>query len=218
MQLPKPIVTGLTLCLVAIFFHGSAIAQSEKTKVSVKTNKAKKKSVKKKKKKLTENDYILGKPDKSIDFPSQSFEKAKALKKEKKLEEAEEILLNNLESARLAGRGTPKLGKYLIRLNNVLFARGKDKAAIKYGVIGVKLLALDNVHAKELSGWLVNGKSYLAMSYDRQRKFKKAVTQYKDAIDTAEQAPEGKVSKAWIKTLKQQRRKALSNLRKETDS
>ena len=162
-----------------------------------------------KSKKLTEHDFILGEPDKSVSFPDDAFAQAKVFQKEKSLEEAEDLLITNLENARVAGRGTSKLGKYLIRLNNVLFARGKDKQAIKYGEIGVKLIALDLKNRDALIGWLVNGQSYLAMSLDRLKKYDKAIEQYNEVIELAESAPKGKVSAQWIKTLKQQKQSAI---------
>lgn len=227
MTLRNAILTSLSLLVFSCFCTTSAPAketeketkaESTETKAEKKSEKKKPKKKKKKKKKLTELDYLLGDPDRSLTFPAEAFDQAKELKKEKRLEEAEDLMLNHLELARKAGKGTTKLGKYLIRLNNILFARGKDKAAIKYGEIGVKLLAKDYAHAKELSGWLVNGQSYLAMSYSRQKKYKKAIKNFEDAIQSAETAPEGKVSPAWIKSLKQQRRDALRILRKKASS
>ena len=165
-----------------------------------------------KKTELTEHDYIIGEPDRKREFPIEAFKKAKELKNEKNLKEAESVLLENLEAARIAGKGTTRLGKYLLRLNNVLFALGKDEKAIKYGDIGVKLIAKDYKDAGELSGWLVNGQSHLAMSFQRQGKLKEALKMFNAAIETANQAPEGKVSSVWLEFLKGEQEKLDSKL------
>ena len=179
-----------------------AVALSQPLSTFAKPEKPQKSAKSKKKKSYTEHDYLMGKPDKEVEFPQEAFEQAKALKKEKKLDEAADLLLLNLDKARRAGRGTTRLGKYLLRLNNILFGQGKDEKAIKYGKIGLKLITKDYKNADQLSGWMVNGQSHLAMSFDRQRKFKNALKLYSEAIESANQAPEGKVSKTWLKFLK----------------
>lgn len=183
-----------------IVFIIIGFGQTQKT--LAKPEKPEKSAKSAKKKSYTEHDYLMGEPDKDVQFPQDAFEQAKVLKKEKKLDEAADLLLLNLDKARKAGRGTTKLGKYLLRLNNILFRQGKDKKAIKYGEIGLKLITKDYKNAEQLSGWMVNGQSHLAMSFERQGKLKNALKMYSESIESATQAPEGKVSKTWLKFLK----------------
>lgn len=162
---------------------------------------------------LTEHDYVAGAPDRSVRFPQEAFELAGKLKAEKKYSDAEGILLDHLEQARKAARGTDQLGQFMVRLNNVLFDGGKDKQAIKYGEIASKILNKNSYRSKDSIAWQVNIESYLAMGYARLHKYKESIAKYKEAINLAQGAPPGKVAASWIQTLKEQKKVAEDGAR-----
>jgi|GEM_PF-2171144 len=161
-----------------------------------------------------EKAYLEGSPDKSAAFPTDAFDKAKELKLTDS-EKAKELLLTNLPAAAKAAPGSLELAKYLVRLNNVLFAQGNDSAAIKYGEVALKILAREKADNQELVPWLVNVESYLAMSYERlgyKEKVEKnstralalarqATEHYREAIKLAKEAPAGKVTGKWMDIL-----------------
>ena len=155
---------------------------------------------------LNEQDYAGGLPDERVKFPSEVFEKAKELKSQKRYVEAEEIMLANLDQARRSSRGTPMMGKYLIRLNNILFDLGKTDESISAGEIGARILAKSD--SSELITWKVNGESYLGFAYQRKRDFPRAVQKYREALRLAGQAPTGTITPAWMETLKSHKRQA----------
>lgn len=160
-----------------------------------------------------EKPFLNGEKEKGSTFPEEAFEQAGALKRLNP-QEAEKVLRQSLSMAQKSGSGTEKLGKYLVRLNNVLFAQGKDFAAIKYGEVAQKILM--KKLAPDTIPSVVNVQSYIAMSYDRAafkalkegdyRLYKalsdKAKQNYKEAIRISDQAPPGKISPEWIKTIK----------------
>lgn len=159
-----------------------------------------------------EKPLLDGQTNKDSSFPGEAFEQAGALKRLNP-QEAEKILQENLAQAQKSGSGTEQLGKYLVRLNNVLFAQGKDYAAIGYGEAARKLLMKQL--GPETIPSLVNVQSYIAMSYDRAafkalkegdyRLFKKLADKsnqnFREAIRLSAEAPPGKISPQWTKTI-----------------
>lgn len=159
-----------------------------------------------------EKPYLEGTPDKTVAFPEKVFEEAKTLKNTNAAEAAQK-LLDNLETAQKAACGSEQLGRYLVRLNNTLFAQGKDFAAIAFGEVAQKIL-MKNMSA-QLAPSVVNVQSYIAMSYDRlafkalkeknynlyQDLSAKSKENYSEAIRLAKEAPANTVSPAWFKTL-----------------
>lgn len=159
-----------------------------------------------------EEPFLKGQIDSAVSFPQKAFEEANVLKVTAP-DKAAQLLQDNLESARKSSCGTEQLGKYLVRLNNVLFAQGKDFSAIAYGEIARKLLTKN--HTAQTLPSLVNVESYLAMSNERQA-FKalqeknfalyrsltgRSKENYIEAIRLAKEAPSGKISPAWFKTI-----------------
>ena len=150
---------------------------------------------------LFEKTFTEGEPDLTIEFPEEEFAQAKELRKEKKPGTAEKLLLSKLEVARKSSVGTTKLGKYLVRLNNVLFDQGNDRDAIKYGEIAQKIFYDQPLEKRPLAPWFVNIHSYLAMSYNRQLKYEEAEKHFKKAIQVSSNAPKAEVSESWMKLL-----------------
>lgn len=150
---------------------------------------------------LFEKSFTEGEPDLTIEFPEEEFAQAKELRKEKKPGTAEKLLLSKLEVARKSSAGTTKLGKYLVRLNNVLFDQGNDRDAIKYGEIAQKIFYDQPLEKRPLAPWFVNIHSYLAMSYNRQLNYKEAEKHFKKAIQVSSNAPKAEVSESWMRLL-----------------
>ncbi len=148
-----------------------------------------------------EKSFTEGEPDLTIEFPEDEFARAKELRKDKKPDTAEKLLFSKLEAAKKSSVGTTKLGKYLVRLNNVLFDQGDDKNAIKYGEIALKIFYDQPLEKRPLAPWFVNIHSYLAMSYDRQRQLPEAEKHYLKAIQVSSNAPKAEVSESWMKLL-----------------
>jgi len=148
-----------------------------------------------------EKDFLEGKPDVKATFPETEFAKAKELRTKKLPDSAAKLLLSKLDDAKASGRGTAELGKYLVRLNNVLFDSGRDDEAIKYGEVGSKLFYAQPLEKRPLPAWFVNIHSYLAQSYDRKRNFAAAERQYLKAIQMTGNATKAEVSDAWTKLL-----------------
>ncbi|MDX2108203.1 MAG: tetratricopeptide repeat protein [Candidatus Melainabacteria bacterium] len=159
-----------------------------------------------------EKPFLEGTPDVSVQFPEKAFEEAKSLKTSDPTKAAQ-VLMDNLAQATKAGCGSENLGKYLVRLNNVLFAQGQDYSAIAYGEVAQKILS--KLNTPNVIPSLVNVQSYIAMGYDRQayKALKeKNLELYKDltakskenyvkAISLAQKAPAGTISSAWSKTI-----------------
>ncbi|MBZ0188081.1 MAG: tetratricopeptide repeat protein [Candidatus Obscuribacterales bacterium] len=153
---------------------------------------------------LYEKTFTEGEPNLKVEFPEDAFEKAKVYMDESKYLMAEKILMNKLDDAKEAGRGTVRLGKYLVRLNNCLRNQGKDSEAIKFGEIALKIFYNQPLDKRPLAPWFVNIHSYLALSYDRQSKYDKAVEHYLKAIQDAAAAPKAEISPLWMKLLYEQ--------------
>ncbi len=148
-----------------------------------------------------ESQFIEAKPDQSVMFPQEAFDQAKYLRKERKFSAAEALLKNHLAEARKSSAGKPELGKYLVRLNNVLFDQAKDGEAIVFGEIACKIFDRQPEEVKkELVNWNAAAHSYLAMSYDRRNHLSLAEKHYARAIDYADQTDS--VSESWKKLLK----------------
>lgn len=159
-----------------------------------------------------EKPFLEGTPDTATQFPTKAFDDAKSLKASDP-KKASQLLTDNLAQAIKAGCGTEQLGKYLVRLNNVLFAQGTDFAAIAYGEVAQKILARQS--APNVIPSLVNVQSYIAMSYDRQaykalkeknlELYKdltaKSKENYSKAISLAQKAPAGTIGSAWSQTI-----------------
>ena len=150
---------------------------------------------------LFEKTFTEGEPDLKVEFPEDTFAKAKDLRKEKKPQTAEKLLLNKLDQARKSSVGTTKLGKYLVRLNNVLFDQGKDEDATKYGEIALKIFYAQPLEKRPLAPWFSNIHSYLGMSYDRLAKYPEAEKHFLKAIKVSSAAPKAEVSETWMKLL-----------------
>lgn len=148
-----------------------------------------------------EKDFLEGKPDLKATFPEAEFAKAKELRTQKLPDSAAKLLLSKLDQAKASARGTTELGKYLVRLNNVLFDSGRDDDAIKYGEIGSKLFYQQPLEKRPLPAWFVNIHSYLAQSYDRKRNYAAAERQYLKAIQMTGNATKAEVSPVWSKLL-----------------
>ena len=150
---------------------------------------------------LFESQFIEAEPDKSVMFPQEAFDQAKYLRQEKKFAAAETLLKKHLTEARKSAAGKPALGKYLVRLNNVLFDQAKDGEAIVFGEIACKIFDRQpEEEKKNLTNWNAAAHSYLAMSYDRRNHLSLAEKHYARAIDYAGRTDE--VSEAWKKLLK----------------
>ena len=151
--------------------------------------------------KVFEAQFIEGEPDKSVKFPEAAFEKSKELRAAKQFKEAEEVLKDNLADARKSAVGTPALGKYLVRLNNVLFDQAKDGEAIIFGEIACKIFDRQPADKQaDLTNWNASVHSYLAMAYDRRNHLHMAEKHYDRALDYASRASD--VSVAWKNLLK----------------
>lgn len=162
---------------------------------------------------LFQKTFTEGVPDPKVEFPEEEFAKAKELRKEMKPDSAKKLLLSKLEAARKSSVGTTKLGKYLVRLNNVLFDQGDDPDALKYGEIALKIFYDQPLEKRPLAPWMVNIHSYLAMSYDRQGKFDEAIKHYQKALQVSHGAPKAEVSENWMKLLYN----SLAEVYKKTD-
>lgn len=147
--------------------------------------------------------FCKGEPDRSVPFPEAEFAKAKELQKQKKLNTAEKLLMDKLEDARVSARGTTQLGQYLVRLNNILFERGNDSLATKYGEIALKIFYDQPIAKRPIAPWFVNIHSYLGMSYERMGKYKDAEKQFQSAIRIASNAPRAEVADEWMKLIYQ---------------
>lgn len=152
---------------------------------------------------LFEKSFTEGTPDPKVKFPEDEFAKAKQLRKEQKPDSAEKILLSKIDAAKKSAVGTTKLGKYLVRLNNVLYDQGDFRDAITYGEIALKIFYAQPLEKRPLSPWFVNIHSYLAWSYESQVKFDKAEKHFKKAIQYSSSAPKAEVSDKWMKLLYQ---------------
>lgn len=143
--------------------------------------------------------YTEKKPQESVKFPEQEFEKAKTLRKAGKSKEAEKLLLTHLNQARKSASGQIKLAKYLVRLNNVCFDQGKDGEAILFGEIASKIFdqQSDPDILRSLLGWNTGLHSYLAMSYQRHGQWIPADKHYERAIQYADITPNKIVSEKW---------------------
>lgn len=148
-----------------------------------------------------EKEFLEGKPDVKATFPEAEFAKAKELRNQKLPDSAAKLLLSKLDEAKASARGTTELGKYLVRLNNVLFDSGRDDDAIKYGEIASKLFYAQPLEKRPLPAWFVNIHSYLAQSYDRKKNYAAAERQYLKAIQMTGNATKAEVASAWSKLL-----------------
>ncbi len=148
-----------------------------------------------------EKDFLEGKPDVKAVFPEAEFAKAKELRTKKLPDSAAKLLLSKLDDAKASARGTTELGKYLVRLNNVLFDSGRDDESIKYGEVASKLFYAQPLEKRPLPAWFVNIHSYLAQAYDRKRNYAAAERQYLKAIQMTGNATKAEVSDAWTKLL-----------------
>lgn len=147
-------------------------------------------------KRVFESEYIDGTPDPQVKFPEEAFEKAKQLRKAGKSREAETLLKENLEAARKSQPGQVKLGKYLVRLNNVLFDQKKDGESIIFGIIAAKIFDRQSPEEKKkLDSWNANLHSYLAMAYDRRYHLELARLHYRRAIELCKNSED--VSSRW---------------------
>lgn len=147
--------------------------------------------------------FTKGTPDITVPFPEAEFAKAKELKEQKKLNTAEKLMMDKLEDARVAARGTTQLGQYLVRLNNILFEEGKDVQAVKYGEIAIKIFYDQPMAKRPIAPWFVNIHSYLGMSYERMNRYPEAEKQFQSAIRIASNAPRAEVADAWMNLLYQ---------------
>jgi tetratricopeptide (TPR) repeat protein len=147
--------------------------------------------------------FCKGEPDRSVSFPEAEFAKAKELQKQKKLDSAQKLLLDKLEDARVSARGTTQLGQYLVRLNNIMFERGNDSQAVRYGEIALKIFYDQPIAKRPIAPWFVNIHSYLGMSYERLGKYKDAEKQFQSAIRIATNAPRAEVADEWMRLLYQ---------------
>ncbi|MEZ4486694.1 MAG: tetratricopeptide repeat protein [Cyanobacteriota/Melainabacteria group bacterium] len=147
--------------------------------------------------------FLSGNPDHSVEFPDKAYETSRDLRMAVKPNDAERVLLESLDKARKASPGQERLGKYLVRLNNVLFDQGKDGQAIFYGEIACRIFDSQPESAQaDLSAWNAGIHSYLAMSYERRHQFTLAEKHYQRALEYARQASSrGKVNGAWIKLI-----------------
>lgn len=160
--------------------------------------------------------YTEGTPDKSVKFPQEAFEQAKALRKQKKSKEAEALLKKNLDEARKAAVGQPRLAKYLVRLNNVLFDQGKDSEAIIFGEIACQIFdAQDPKEFKNFENWNSAIHSYLAMSYDRRGRLNMAQSHYVRAIDYSKRGTN--VTSAWRSLLEKSLASVKSRIELENE-
>ncbi len=148
-----------------------------------------------------EKDFLEGKPDVNTAFPEAEFAKAKDLRTQKLPDSAAKLLLSKLDQAKESARGTTELGKYLVRLNNVLFDCGRDDEAIKYGEIASKLFYAQPLEKRPLPAWFVNIHSYLAQAYDRKHQWSQAEKQYLKAISMSSSATKAEVADVWRKLL-----------------
>lgn len=148
-----------------------------------------------------EKEFLEGKPDVKATFPETEFAKAKELRTQKLPDSAAKLLLSKLNEAKASARGSTELGKYLVRLNNVLYDSGRDDEAIKYGEIASKLFYAQPLEKRPLPAWFVNIHSYLAQAYDRKRNYPAAERQYLKAIQMTGNATKAEVSDSWTKLL-----------------
>jgi tetratricopeptide (TPR) repeat protein len=151
--------------------------------------------------KAFEESFTKGEPDLKIEFPEKEYINAKELRAQKKSQQASKLLLSKLEDARMAGRGTTRLGLYLVRLNNVLYDSAQDRDAIKYGEIAVAIFRDQPLEKRPMAAQFVNVHSYLGFSYERLGKWAEAERNYLKAIQVASGAPKAEVSQNWIKLL-----------------
>ena len=150
---------------------------------------------------LFEKSFTEGTPDPKVKFPEDEFARAKELRNEKKPDSAEKILLSKLDAAKKSAVGTTKLGKYLVRLNNVLYDQGDFRDAITYGEIALKIFYAQPLEKRPLAPWFVNIHTYLAWCYEAQTKFDKAEEHFLKAIQFSSSAPKAEVSDTWMKLL-----------------
>lgn len=148
-----------------------------------------------------EESFTKGEPDPKQEFPEKEYAEAKELRAQKKSQQASKLLLSKLEEARVAGRGTTRLGLYLVRLNNVLYDDARDRDAIKYGEIAVAIFRDQPLEKRPMAAQFVNIHSYLGFSYERLGKWQEAERNYLKAIQVAAGAPKAEVSQSWTKLL-----------------
>lgn len=148
-----------------------------------------------------EESFTKGEPDPKVEFPEQEYAQAKELRNQKKSQQAIKLLMSKLEQARLAGRGTTRLGLYLVRLNNVLYDDARDREAIKYGEIAVAIFRDQPLEKRPMAAQFVNIHSYLGFSYERLSKWQEAERNYLKAIQVAAGAPKAEVVPSWTRLL-----------------
>lgn len=109
--------------------------------------------------------YIANAVDSSVTFPYDAFEQAGQLKNGRNLDRAEAVLKERLDSAVKASAPKTELAKYLVRLSNVLYDRGKDEETILWASIAGNILNTST--DSSLLPWKINARSYMAMSFER---------------------------------------------------
>lgn len=145
--------------------------------------------------------FTQGTPDPNTPFPESEFAQAKQLKNERKLYTAEKLLLDKIEQAKSSARGQTELGRYCVRLANVLHEEGKDVEAVKYGEIAVRIFYAQRMERRPITTAFINIHTILGLSYERMRRYADAEKHLLKALSLASSAPRAEVSDMWLALL-----------------
>jgi hypothetical protein len=169
---------------------------------------------------LDEKKFISGKPNPAIPFPEEEFQLGRKLLLQKKYSEGEKVLKSKLDQAAQSATGQTKLGQYLVRLNNNLFAEGKTEESLKYAILASKIFYNQPPVQRPVPMWFFNVHLRQGLGYKLIGKNAESETHLRKAINVAASAPRGQVEFPWhrlcytelIDTLERQKKKTQADI------
>lgn len=145
--------------------------------------------------------FTKGTPDPNTSFPESEFAQAKQLRTEKKLYTAEKLMIDKIDQAKASGVGQTQLGRYLMRLQCILHDEFKDVESIKYGEIALKIFYAQPMEKRPIAANFCTVHTYLALSYERQRRYAEAEKHFLKALSLASSAPRAEIPDPWVNML-----------------